>query len=290
MAGNVKHGLAGTPEYDAWAQIKNKCTNPRCSVFAKFKGKMFASWIHSFPTFYADVGARPSSRHRLVRVHQDGDYEPSNVRWVAHRVAVEEPQIERPPEEISALVGHKFGRLLVDRVKLIRVETGNLYYRAECTCVCGNTKEIYCHSLKPTSSCGCDKSSYAKTTGALNYRFKGFEEIRAGFWNGYKEGAVRRGIAFDLTMEYAWTLFMMQGRLCALSGVPLVFGAGRSTNTTASLDRLDITQGYVKGNVQWVHKNINLMRNVLPVTDFVAWCQKVAAHSSSDSSYSQVGS
>jgi len=118
-------------------------------------------------------------------------------------------------------------------------------------------------------------------TGAAHYRFKGFGEIRAGFWSGYKEGAKRRGIEWALGIEDAWALYRKQGGRCALTGIPLVFGVGRNGNTTASLDRIDANQGYVKDNVQWVHKRINVMRNTMGVEEFVQWCALVVAHAGS---------
>lgn len=131
-----------------------------------------------------------------------------------------------------------------------------------------------------TRSCGCDKSRYAKNTGEGNYRFTGFREIRGSFWSKCLLGAKARGLIFDVTVEYAWELFESQGRRCAISGVPIEFGvySKKATSTTASLDRLDNTNGYIVGNVQWVHKRINIMRNTLSVPEFVEWCGIVASH------------
>jgi hypothetical protein len=63
-------------------------------------------------------------------------------------------------------------------------------------------------------------------------------------------------------MEYAWGIFLSQNRLCALSGKPIYFPQTRKqkTKSTASLDRIDSTIGYIEGNVQWVHKTINRMK------------------------------
>jgi hypothetical protein len=84
-------------------------------------------------------------------------------------------------------------------------------------------------------------------------------------------------------MEHAWSLFERQERKCAISGEPLIFEAGRNSRTTASLDRVDNTKGYVPGNVQWVHKVVNLMRNALPVSEFTRWCALIAEHTKNSS-------
>ena len=37
-------------------------------------------WRRSFPAFLADVGLRPSPKHSLDRINNDGNYKPDNVR------------------------------------------------------------------------------------------------------------------------------------------------------------------------------------------------------------------
>lgn len=49
-------------------------------------------------------------------------------------------------------------------------------------------------------------------------------------------------------------------------------------SSTASLDRIDSSRGYVQGNVQWVRVDINLMKHSLKMKDFVEWYMKVAEH------------
>jgi hypothetical protein len=45
--------------------------------------KIWSGWLghDGLERFIADVGERPSSNHSLDRINNDGDYEPSNVRW-----------------------------------------------------------------------------------------------------------------------------------------------------------------------------------------------------------------
>lgn len=54
-----------------------------------------------------------------------------------------------------------------------------------------------------------------------------------------------------------------------------------TSKRTASLDRIDSTRGYVVGNLQWIHKDLNLMKNTLPTSLFIEWCKKVSNYSSS---------
>ena len=49
-----------------------------------------------------------------------------------------------------------------------------------------------------------------------------------------------------------------------------------SSETTASLDRIDSTKGYVENNVQWTLKKINIMKNVFSQKEFIYLCNKVS--------------
>lgn len=46
--------------------------------------------------------------------------------------------------------------------------------------------------------------------------------------------------------------------------------------TTISLDRIDSTKGYIEGNVQWVHKSVNIMKSTLTQEQFINFCKLVA--------------
>lgn len=52
----------------------------------------------------------------------------------------------------------------------------------------------------------------------------------------------------------------------------------RQIETTASLDRIDSDQGYILGNIQWVHKIVNIMKQDTVQSEFIGWCRAVVAH------------
>ena len=121
-------------------------------------------------------------------------------------------------------------------------------------------------------SCGC--GSYPRKN--KSHFWKGNGEISGTFWYHKKKSALKRHIEFDLSMEDGWNLFLEQNRKCALTGIILTFQKKSSEfDGTASLDRIDSTKGYIKGNVQWVHKDVNLMKHQLTQENFVELCQKV---------------
>ena len=73
-----------------------------------------------------------------------------------------------------------------------------------------------------------------------------------------------------------WTIFLEQDRKCALSGLPISFGRQCRDNPTASMDRIDSRGPYVVGNVQWVHKHINMMKLDHDQDYFITLCSLVA--------------
>lgn len=99
--------------------------------------------------------------------------------------------------------------------------------------------------------------------------------ISSSWFASIRTGARRRDLDIDITLDYIWELFEQQNRKCAISGVELIFNkVGENKNVrTASLDRIDSEQGYVEGNVQWVHKTVNRMKSDLSDDEFINWCK-----------------
>ena len=94
------------------------------------------------------------------------------------------------------------------------------------------------------------------------------------YFNRVKMVAKKRKILFNLNMKEFVDAY--HGR-CNLSGIPLTLVKmyAQSINQTASLDRIDSSQGYEKSNIQWVHKKINIMKNNLPEKEFFKFCNKI---------------
>ena len=125
-------------------------------------------------------------------------------------------------------------------------------------------------------SCGCS----IKTNKGKNHRlWRGCGDISGNRWNSIVRGANgskgRKKIMFDITIEEVWELYLNQNRKCKLSGLPISFSNDKIRGT-ASLDRIDSSKGYEKGNIQWVHKDINKMKNSLDETYFINLCHKVS--------------
>ena len=60
-----------------------------------------------------------------------------------------------------------------------------------------------------------------------------------------------------------------------MSGLDISFGESNYDVTTASLDRIDSGKGYIVGNVQWLHKDINKMKLHHNQEYFIKLCKMV---------------
>jgi hypothetical protein len=58
-----------------------------------------------------------------------------------------------------------------------------------------------------------------------------------------------------------------------------IAGQGR-VGTNISIDRIDSSVGYVRGNVQFVCDVVNRMKQDLSQTDLFVWCKRIIAVSS----------
>lgn len=142
-----------------------------------------------------------------------------------------------------------------------------------CKCDCGNEIQVKGTYLRngDTKSCGCISKGNA-------HNRTGYKNISGSYWYHVKSNASRRGIPFEITEKYAHELFEKQNKICALTDEPIELVLNYRDDylqQTASLDRIDNSKGYVEGNVWWVHKEINIMRNQLNIDKFVVWCEKI---------------
>src|ERR1700676_2787012 len=78
---NTTHGMTLSPEYKAYQMAEQRCTNLKDKRYADYGGRGIEFRFASFEEFYKCIGPRPSSKHSLDRVKNEGHYEKGNVRW-----------------------------------------------------------------------------------------------------------------------------------------------------------------------------------------------------------------
>lgn len=81
--------------------------------------------------------------------------------------------------------------------------------------------------------------------------------------------AKSRGLDCDLTAEYLDSLWNEQDGRCAYTNVKF------QDASTASIDRVDSSKGYLKGNVQWVLPEVNIIKRDLSHDRFLELCSMI---------------
>lgn len=78
------HNMARTSEYKTWATMIQRCYNPNNPEFKRYGGrgiKICAEWKNDFMAFYNHIGPKPSKKHSIDRINNEGNYEPGNTKW-----------------------------------------------------------------------------------------------------------------------------------------------------------------------------------------------------------------
>jgi hypothetical protein len=100
----------------------------------------------------------------------------------------------------------------------------------------------------------------------------GIGDLSKTYWSQIKLNAKNRNIDIDISIEYVWKLFQDQNGQCKLSGMKISLNL---KDHTASLDRIYSSKGYIEGNIQWVHRDVNLMKNKFSQDYFLELCDKI---------------
>lgn len=94
----TKHGSAGTPEYGAWRNMIDRCRNPNNKHYADYGGRGIAvhpEWCSDFVAFFVYMGKRPSAKHSIDRIYNEGNYEPGNVRWATREQQAQNTRLQQ---------------------------------------------------------------------------------------------------------------------------------------------------------------------------------------------------
>lgn len=165
------------------------------------------------------------------------------------------------------IVGQKYGKWeVINNIPLIEKEAKIL-----CKCTECNETERYVPAFQLIKGVSkrCSKCGYSNK-GDKNPSWKGYDVIPKSKITRIICGAKKRKITFDLEISYLSDLYNSQNGLCYYTKKPILF-----SDNTASLERIDSSLGYIKDNVVWVHKNLNIMKRELSFDDFLEVCRLV---------------
>ena len=98
-------GCSHTPEYRVWNNLKNRCSNSNIPGYKNYGGRgiTFCDKWNDFAGFIEDMGKRPSPKHSVDRIDNNGNYCKENCRWATKNEQV----INRRTNIIVEYLGEK---------------------------------------------------------------------------------------------------------------------------------------------------------------------------------------
>lgn len=149
---------------------------------------------------------------------------------------------------------------------------GRWYWTFECDCggsVVGIPNAIRSNKHQMCEDCRRASGSWA---------WQGVGEFPGSHYREIYHSAQARGFTLEVTKDYLWDLYLKQDRRCAFTGWKIRFMSSysRKHEKTASLDRIDSSVGYVEGNLQWVHRDVNKLKKNMGDARFIELCIAVA--------------
>lgn len=191
----TKHGQWGHPLFGILEGMIQRCHNPNLLSYPNYGGrgiKVCDEWRKDPVKFFEYVGPRPSKKHSIDRIDNNGNYEPGNVRW-----ADAETQINNTSVVKLVTVGYKtlslsgWGRflgiapanLMARKKRGIEYERSILYY--------SNKNKIPIPGAQP----------YIPESGGPRYEFKITRCRKKG---GFKITWRQNGMRFESAERYAF--------------------------------------------------------------------------------------
>ena len=189
---------------------------------------------------------------------------------------------EKAKNKIKSLIGYKYNRWII----IDYIEDEKISGLLKCKCECGTEQNVRYYDIISGKTKGCHSCStierskncgkYNRKKNENNWKFCGYKNITGHYWSVIKNRAKKRGNELEISIEYAYEILEKQKFKCALSGLDIYLPNSDNKRWTATLDRIDSNKGYINGNVQWLHKDINTMKWDFDQDKFLKYCKLIA--------------
>ena len=93
-------------------------------------------------------------------------------------------------------------------------------------------------------------------------------------WFRAKQRAIKYGYEFNIEESD-----IIIPKICPILEVPIILGSKGNYEYTSSLDRIDNSKGYIKGNIQVISKKANSMKNSATLEELQKFCTNILRYS-----------
>lgn len=208
-------------------------------------------------------------------------------------------------KKLKPIIGTQFGnyKVVSDEVFKIKDTSRNLYrgyFKVVCT-LCDTEHLVRSDILNSKQATKCkacsNKEKYLTNVKNKVISFKGYSckhqgtgDMSKSYLFRLKTSCKSRKIQWDddyMTTSNMWELLLKQDSKCALTGLNITLSKGNNSPVSnkdnnldysgwnASLDRIDSSVGYTENNLQWVHRDINKMKNSFKQDYFLEMCNLI---------------
>lgn len=140
-----------------------------------------------------------------------------------------------------------------------------------CSCDCGNLRYVRVSQLRGghNRSCGCLRMERLRQNKGA-FRHGKSHAVEGFMYYGAKQRARRKGLPFDIDIED-----VVVPDTCPLLNISIKKQTGILSASSPTLDRIDSTKGYVKGNVWVISHKANTAKSDLSLAEMQLLCRNL---------------